>query len=132
MKKVTGGQTVIFGDDSEVEGVHAIILCTGYKHTFPFLDKKIKLECKSAEFWIKDLQYSCMSQVCPNLFFLGMEDQFYTNNMFAAKAWFVRDIILGRLNRTMPLRDTEGREWTHADFVNLLTKASKDRHRYEL
>jgi trimethylamine monooxygenase len=31
------------------------------------------------------------------LFYLGMQDQWYTFNMFDAQAWYVRDVILGRL-----------------------------------
>ena len=45
------GNMVTFGDDTEVEA-DSIILCTGYKHWFPFLDKKIKLECKN-DVWIE-------------------------------------------------------------------------------
>jgi trimethylamine monooxygenase len=33
----------------------------------------------------------------PKLFYLGMQDQWYTFNMFDAQAWYVRDVILGRL-----------------------------------
>ena len=29
------------------------------------------------------------------LFYLGMQDQFYTFNMFDAQAWYARDVILG-------------------------------------
>ena len=33
----------------------------------------------------------------PKVFYLGMQDQFYTFFLFDAQAWFVRDVILGRL-----------------------------------
>ena len=33
----------------------------------------------------------------PKLFYLGMQDQYYTFNMFDAQAWFARDVILGRI-----------------------------------
>jgi len=33
----------------------------------------------------------------PALFYLGMQDQWYTFNMFDAQAWWVRDAILGRI-----------------------------------
>lgn len=33
----------------------------------------------------------------PKMFYIGMQDQFYTFNMFDAQAWWVRDAILGRL-----------------------------------
>ena len=31
------------------------------------------------------------------MFYLGMQDQWYTFNMFDAQAWYVRDIILGKI-----------------------------------
>lgn len=34
----------------------------------------------------------------PKLFYLGMQDQWYTFNMFDAQAWLVRDIILGKIS----------------------------------
>jgi trimethylamine monooxygenase len=33
----------------------------------------------------------------PKLFYLGMQDQWYTFNMFDAQAWWVRDAILGKI-----------------------------------
>ena len=35
----------------------------------------------------------------PKLFYLGMQDQWYTFNMFDAQAWWVRDVILEKLPR---------------------------------
>ena len=34
----------------------------------------------------------------PRMFYIGMQDQFYTFNMFDAQAWWVRDVILGRIS----------------------------------
>ena len=34
----------------------------------------------------------------PKIFYLGMQDQWYTFNLFEAQAWWVRDVILGRIN----------------------------------
>jgi trimethylamine monooxygenase len=33
----------------------------------------------------------------PRLFYIGMQDQFYTFNMFDAQAWYARDVMLGRI-----------------------------------
>jgi trimethylamine monooxygenase len=33
----------------------------------------------------------------PKIFYLGMQDQWYTFNMFDAQAWWTRDAILGRI-----------------------------------
>ncbi|MNV30555.1 hypothetical protein D3C71_1218280 [compost metagenome] len=36
----------------------------------------------------------------PKLMYLGMQDQYYTFNMFDAQAWYARDVILDRI--TLP------------------------------
>ena len=33
----------------------------------------------------------------PKLIYIGMQDQYYTFNMFDAQAWYARDVILGRI-----------------------------------
>jgi trimethylamine monooxygenase len=33
----------------------------------------------------------------PKLFYVGMQDQWFTFNMFDAQAWWVRDAIMGRI-----------------------------------
>jgi trimethylamine monooxygenase len=33
----------------------------------------------------------------PSLFYIGMQDQWFTFNMFDAQAWWARDVILGRI-----------------------------------
>ena len=33
----------------------------------------------------------------PQLVYLGMQDQWYSFNMFDAQAWYARDVILGRI-----------------------------------
>ena len=42
----------------------------------------------------------------PKLFYIGMQDQFYTFNMFDAQAWYARDVILGRIE--LPSADGDG------------------------
>lgn len=73
----------------------AVILCTGYLHKFPFLPDALRLETHNrlyppglykGVFWARQ----------PKLAYLGMQDQYYTFNMFDAQAWLVRDVIMGR------------------------------------
>lgn len=59
MKEFKGNQ-ITFGDDTTAN-VDAVILCTGYKHWFPFLDKKIKLDCKNT-LWIPELNKCTQSK----------------------------------------------------------------------
>ncbi len=74
-----------------------IILCTGYLHHFPFLPNELRLETNN-RLWPLGLYKGVVWEENPNLFYLGMQDQYYTFNMFDAQAWFVRDVIMGRIN----------------------------------
>ena len=45
----------------------------------------------------------------PKLFYLGMQDQWFTFNMFDAQAWWVRDAIMGRI--ALPDRAAMDADW---------------------
>lgn len=89
------GKTVFFTDGSSKD-VDAIILCTGYKHHFPFLPDALRLKTANV-LASDDLYKGVVWNHDPNVFYLGMQDQWYTFNMFDAQAWYVRDIIMGRI-----------------------------------
>jgi len=117
------GNTAHFVDGSSQE-VDAIILCTGYQHHFPFLPDELTLRTGNrlypqglykGVFWIDN----------PKLIYLGMQDQYYTFNMFDAQAWFARDVILGRI----PLPDAEVMRADSAEWFareNATTGADED------
>ena len=96
------GNTAHFRDASTTHA-DTIILCTGYKHHFPFLPDDLRLKTRN-RLATADLYKGVVWAKNPKLFYLGMQDQWYTFNMFDAQAWYARDIILGRL--TVP--DTLG------------------------
>jgi trimethylamine monooxygenase len=87
--------TVYFKDGTSKK-VDAIILCTGYLHYFPFLPEGLRLKTKN-RLWPLDLYKGIFWESNPKLMYLGMQDQFYTFNMFDAQAWYARDYILGRI-----------------------------------
>ena len=89
------GKTVHFsdGDSANVDGV---ILCTGYRHRFPFLEDSLKLRTQN-RLYPPDLYKGVLWRNNPKLAYLGMQDQYYTFNMFDAQAWYVRDVILGKI-----------------------------------
>ena len=90
------GKTAYFKDGSQKE-VDAIILCTGYKHHFPFLPDDLRLKTVN-RLAAADL-YKGMAWVHnPNLFYLGMQDQWFTFNMFDAQAWWARDVMMGKID----------------------------------
>ena len=82
--------------DGTAKKVDAIILCTGYQHHFPFLPDDLRLKTRN-RLATADLYKGVAWVHNPKLFFLGMQDQWFTFNMFDAQAWWVRDVILGRI-----------------------------------
>ena len=89
-------KTAYFSDGTSKE-VDAIILCTGYKHHFPFLPDSLRLKTPNV-LASDDLYKGVVWNKDPAMFYLGMQDQWYTFNMFDAQAWWVRDAIMGRID----------------------------------
>lgn len=83
-------------EDGSSRRIDAIILCTGYLHHFPFLEESLRLKTDN-RLWPLGLYKGVVWENNPRLFYLGMQDQWYTFNMFDAQAWYVRDLILGRI-----------------------------------
>ncbi|KJS45306.1 MAG: potassium transporter [Roseovarius sp. BRH_c41] len=89
------GNTAYFKDGT-TKDVDAVILCTGYKHHFPFLPDDLRLKTAN-RLATADLYKGVAFVREPALFYLGMQDQWFTFNMFDAQAWWVRDVIMGRI-----------------------------------
>ncbi|MCY3828476.1 MAG: NAD(P)/FAD-dependent oxidoreductase, partial [Rhodospirillaceae bacterium] len=108
------GNTCTFKDGSTAD-VDAIILCTGYLHHFPFMAPELCLKTAN-RLAAADLYKGVVWVDNPKLFYLGMQDQWYTFNMFDAQAWFVRDVIMDRIRvpdrdaRAADVADREARE----------------------
>lgn len=83
--------------DGSTHQIDAIILCTGYLHHFPFLPDSLRLITDN-RLWPLDLYKGVVWENNPKFFYLGMQDQWYSFNMFDAQAWYVRDIIMGRIS----------------------------------
>jgi trimethylamine monooxygenase len=128
------GQTAHFKDGSS-KTVDAIILCTGYLHNFPFMEDKLKLVTAN-RLATADLYKGIAYVHNPQIHYIGMQDQWFTFNMFDAQAWWSRDVIMGRID--LPpyqdmVRDVEQREsredtaqddydaiWYQGDYVKEL------------
>lgn len=104
------GHTAYFKDGSSKE-IDAIILCTGYVHHFPFLGDDLRLKTNN-RLWPLGLYKGVVWEKNPQMFYVGMQDQWYTFNMFDAQAWFVRDVMLGRI----PLPDTAAMQADSAEW----------------
>ncbi len=89
------GNTAHFKDGT-TKDVDAVILCTGYKHHFPFMPDELRL--RTPNVLASDDLYKGVAYVAnPNVFYLGMQDQWFTFNMFDAQAWWARDVMMGRI-----------------------------------
>lgn len=89
-------ETTAYFKDGTSKRMDAIILCTGYKHHFPFLPDDLRLKTAN-RLAAADLYKGVVWVNNPKLFYIGMQDQWFTFNMFDAQAWWVRDVILGRI-----------------------------------
>ena len=89
------GNTAYFKDGSSKQ-FDAVIMCTGYQFHFPFLPDELRLQTNNC-LYPDNLYKGVFFQSNPQLIYLGMQDQYFTFNMFDAQAWYVRDVILGRI-----------------------------------
>jgi trimethylamine monooxygenase len=97
--------------DGTSKNVDAVILCTGYLHHFPFLPDELRLKTAN-RLATADLYKGVAFVHNPNLMFIGMQDQWFTFNMFDAQAWWARDVIMGRIavpDKAAMLADVEDR-----------------------
>lgn len=127
-------RTAYFADGSSKE-VDALILCTGYQHHFPFLPDDLRLKTAN-RLWADHLYKGVVYDRNPQLFYIGMQDQFYTFNMFDVQAWWARDVIMGRITlppeaelkanfdawraREETLENAEQMIWYQGDYVKEL------------
>ena len=132
------GEIAYFKDGSS-KRIDAIILCTGYLHHFPFLAEDLKLRTGN-RMWTPNLYQGVVWQDNPKVMYLGMQDQYYTFNMFDVQAWYARDVIMGRiqlpskdemqkdsaawLEREATLADYEQEIWFQGDYVQTLLDQS--------
>jgi trimethylamine monooxygenase len=116
------GNTAHFKDGSS-RHVDAVLLCTGYQHHFPFMAEDLRL--KTANRLASADLYKGVAWVDnPALFYLGMQDQWFTFNMFDAQAWWVRDAIMGRI-------DMPDRAAMEADVVDRVAREDAGEDDYD-
>ncbi|KAJ1639843.1 putative flavin-containing monooxygenase [Pavlovales sp. CCMP2436] len=89
-----GADVCHFADGTEEREIDAIVLCTGYRHHFPFLQDELRLVTEN-RLWPQGLYKGTAWEKDPRVFYLGMQDQYFTFTFFEAQAWWARDVILG-------------------------------------
>jgi len=97
--------------DGTRKAYDAVIFCTGYQHKFPFLPDNLRLKTKNC-LYPDNLFKGVIYNELPQLIYLGMQDQYYTFNMFDAQAWYARDYMLGRISLPEKAeRDQDIQKW---------------------
>lgn len=86
------GDVAHFSDGSS-QRFDAVIMCTGYLFHFRFMPDELRLQTHNC-LYPANLYKGVFWQPNPKLIYLGMQDQYFTFNMFDAQAWYVRDVIL--------------------------------------
>lgn len=96
------GKTAHFKDGTS-KTIDAIVLCTGYLNHFPFMEDSLRLKSRN-RLYPPNIYKGIFWWGNPKLMYIGMQDQYYTFNMFDAQAWYARDVVLGRISLP-PLAD---------------------------
>lgn len=94
------GDRAFFTDGSSQQ-FDAVIMCTGYLFHFSFLSDELRLQTHNC-LYPANLYKGIFWQHNPQLIYLGMQDQYFTFNMFDAQAWYARDVILGDIHLPEP------------------------------
>ena len=94
LERIEGG--VVHFTDGTSQAFDAIIMCTGYIFHFSFLPDDLRLETHNC-LYPDNLYKGIVFQNNPKLIYLGMQDQWFTFNMFDAQAWCARDVIMGKI-----------------------------------
>ena len=91
------GKTVHFKDGTTAD-VDAIIFCTGYHFYFPFLEERLRLKAKNILYPSGMYKNVLWTKAGNNrLFYMGMQDQYYTYTMFDAQAKWAVNCITGEI-----------------------------------
>ena len=88
--------------DGTSKKCNGVVMCTGYQHKFPFLPDYLRLKTKN-NLYPDHIYKGIFFQDLPQLIYLGMQDQYYTFNMFDTQAWLARDYMMGKFE--MPSKE---------------------------
>ena len=107
--------------DGTKKKIDSVILCTGFKFNFPFLHDNVRLVAKESIYPENLYKGVCLIDN-PKMFYVGMQNQYYTFNMFDTQAWTVRDMIMG----TQKLPSKEEMRKDSQKWIDRLEKLSTD------
>src|SRR5690554_2136769 len=102
---------IAYFSDGTSRRFDAVIMCTGYLFHFPFLPDELRLQTHNC-LYPENLYKGVFWQPNPKLIYLGMQDQYFTFNMFDAQAWYARDVILGGIELPdLATREADEKKW---------------------
>lgn len=95
------GSTVYFETSDRypkvsAENVDAVILCTGYKHNYQFVDQSLRLESEES-LYPPNLYKGLFWNDNPKMVYMGTQSQWYTFTFFECQALFAREVLLGNI-----------------------------------
>lgn len=99
------GRTAHFKDGSSVDDIDCIVMCTGYRHHYPFMAEQFRLDWPSNSYALPNLYKGVFWVTQPRLAYIGMQNQFYTFTLSDTQAALVRDVFLGYVK--LPASDDE-------------------------
>merc|ERR1712187_467198 len=107
-------KTCHFKDGSTAD-VDAIILCTGYKHHFPFISDELRLRTPNL-FTPNNLYKTIFLEDNPKMMYFGMAGGWYSLTKFDAQARYARDVMLGSIELpTKDMRLADYEKWRHRE-----------------
>ncbi len=110
--------------DGTSQRFDAVIMCTGYLFHFRFMPDELRLQTHNC-LYPANLYKGIFWQPNPQLIYLGMQDQYFTFNMFDAQAWYVRDVILDQIHMPeLALREADEQKWL-AEYAQVQTVNSE-------
>ena len=109
------GDVAHFADGTS-QRFDAVIMCTGYLFHFRFLPDELRLQTHNC-LYPANLYKGIFWQPNPKLIYLGMQDQYFTFNMFDAQAWYARDMMMGKIQLPdLAEREADEQRWL-ADYA---------------
>lgn len=110
--------------DGTSQRFDAVIMCTGYLFHFRFMPDELRLQTHNC-LYPANLYKGIFWQPNPQLVYLGMQDQYFTFNMFDAQAWYVRDVILDDIQLPdLAAREADEQKWL-AEYEQVKTVNSE-------
>jgi len=103
------GKVAHFKDGSSAE-VDAIMMCTGYLHSYPYLREELRLKSKNV-LYPPGLYKGIVWQEGGNnkLLYCGVQDQYYTYTMFDVCGMWAVKLMEGEID--LPDKQTMDRDW---------------------